>query len=706
MSGETIPYVTLILQGTILGTSSTATGYFVIPSIPPGTYMLSVSHVGFHRLERSVSVRPNTTTDVAVQLVPTVIESEGATVYGQQEIRPHEADLGLERLSVRDIAIVPKGVEMDIFRVLQFLPGVSTTSDVSSRYYVRGGGSDQNVVLLNGATIYNPFHTLGIFSVIDPELISALEFHKGGFPPEYGNRLSSVLTVVSRDGNQNEYHGSVQAGLLSGKLSVEGPIPDGSFLFTGRRSWYASVMRKYLPQNQAPFEFYDGFGKITYQSPLIDENSRFSLFGFTSSDDVRHDTPLRADYSVANHIGGLNWHKVWSAPLYSTLTVAYSGFEAELFPKLSSSFPKRNIISDMTVNWDFSYVYDSRDEVAFGVHSKFLRTTLDQVNSYGNRFIFRQSGSDLSVYLNYKYYRLKTLGATVGLRIKLVPLGENRPPLFEPRINMTWRPGPLIAVKGAFGFYTQEVATLAQENELLTVFEPWFIMPAEVRSPVAAHASVGVKGYITDRFTLELEGYYKPITYLIDINERRYYPWQRDFTNVDGKAYGVELMSVYEPGWMKLQTTYSLGWVRKVKEAVWFYPRYDTRHSLSVLCGITVGTGWEVSASWSLRSGMPFTPIAGFYDRLVFGDASPWYGPDAFQASALWGARNSKRLPYYHRLDLGLSKTFRWDPIELGIELGILNVYNRKNIFYFDGDTGEEFYMLPFFPTLSVRVGI
>ena len=156
-------------------------------------------------------------------LSPVNIQLEEIEKIGEKFKRPNETDIGLQKLDIREIESLPKGVETDIFRTLHFLPGVQATGDISARYYVRGSSSDQNLVLYNGVSVYNPFHALGLFSIIDPEMINSLEFYKGGFPAEYGGRLSAVLNLTQKDGNQNEIDGLVSLGALSSKVSLEGP---------------------------------------------------------------------------------------------------------------------------------------------------------------------------------------------------------------------------------------------------------------------------------------------------------------------------------------------------------------------------------------------------------------------------------------------------------------------------------------------------
>ena len=703
-TGASIPHVNVVIKGTSLGASTTATGYFIIPWIPVGDHTITISHVAFSTRELTIRIKPNEIAEVAIQLTPRIIESEQLEVTARIPARPNEADLGLKKLSVEEIKMVPQLAEPDVFRVLQLLPGVSATSDVSVRYYVRGGGSDQNLVLLNGATIYNPFHTLGIFSVIDPEIVSALEFYKGGFPPAYGDRLSSVLHIVTKEGNMYRYGGVAQAGLLSGKIALEGPVPSGSMIVTGRKGWYAKVLKQQLPASQAPFDFYDFFGQLSLHNEAVDKDSRFTVFGFLTNDKVRNDDPLQADFTVGNTIVGATWRKVWPSPLYSVAGASYSGLRAQVDPKLGSAAPRSSAVDDITVDWDFTYLYGSRDELAFGAHLKMLDMALNVRNASGYQYSFGQSGTDFSLYGEYKLYRWESFGATVGLRVKFASFTVRGPVLAEPRISLTYRPNPVMAIKGSFGYYSQELVTLTDENELISVFEPWLVMPEYLNSSMALHAAAGITTYLTEQATLELEGYYKSTDDLIDVNTQKYGPRDRDFVNVQGMSYGMEGLLAYEPGWLLVRASYALSWAHKIKGAKEYYPRYDTRHAASLFTGIRLQGGWTFSATWVFRSGMPFTPISGYYQRLGFSQNGPTYDPAAFQAVIDWGERNSGRLPTYHRLDLGVSKRIEVDPLIITIEGSVVNVYDRDNLFYYDRDTGKRTNMLPFLPSASVKV--
>lgn len=704
-SGEAISYANIYIRTLRLGSPTDNKGYYFIPAIPAGRYNVMISCVGYRTKELSVNITEGEIRQLNVQLVPGSIKLDEISVIGKKSVRENEADLGLQKISIHEIQMMPTGVEADIFKVLQSSPGVSSTGDVTSRYFVRGGSSNQNLVLLNGVTVYYPFHALGIYSTIDPEMISGMEFYKGGFGPEFGGRLSSVLNVLTRDGNKNSFHGAGTAGMLSGKASVEGPIPGGSFLVTGRKSYYAKALKKFLNDQEAPFDFYDMSFKVNYASPELLNNGKFTLHGFFSQDNVMNGDPLKEDYSIKNNILGLNWYQIWASPLFSEITLSSSNFEAEVFPNLSQSKPRKNTVHDITSRWNFTYIYDSRDELNFGVDNKFLTTELSMMNLFSKNIAFNQSRFGLSGYANYKFYRYENVGFNLGMRINFASLAELRPFLLEPRINITYKPYPMLSLKAGVGRYSQEIITVSSDNDLISIFEPWTIIQPNIAASEGTQFTLGLSSYITENFTVDLEGYYKYLTNLTETNYNKFLARDPDYINVKGEAYGIESLVKVQTSGMYLKTGYSLSWSFKIDpKGVKYVPKYDLRHSLNILAGYDLGAGWEINATWFLNSGLPFSPVTGFYDRLDIDNVWSFQNLNQFQSSTLWDRRNLKRLTVYHRLDLGMSKKFDFGFAKFTIDGSIMNVYNRKNIFYFDKNTGKQVNMLPFLPSVSLKV--
>lgn len=698
-SGEAVIYANVSLRGTTLGGMTNTKGYYFIPAVPPGRHTISVSIIGYRTKTVQVTVGENETALCSVRLSMTSVQMGEMTVVGEKQVRLNETNLGLQTMTAKELAIIPQGIEADLFRAMQFSTGVSSTGDVTARYYVRGGTGDQNLVLLNGVTVYNPFHALGILSAVDPEVISATEFYKGGFPAEFGGRLSSVMNIVTKDGNANQYHGSANASFVSGKASFEGPFPNGSFLATGRKSYYGGVFKKFLNGKDSPFDFWDVTMKAHYADPEFESLGKFTVHGFFSGDQVNNHDPLQEDYSVRNAIAGMTWQKVWSSPLYSTLAVSYSGSRAETRPNLTTSHPRKNEVDDISVNMDFAYVYDSRDEIAFGVQNKFLTTELQVQNPYGSRIAYTEHGWDMSTYMDYQYKRWDAFRLNLGVRAKFSGLSTGRPFLLEPRISSTYRPMPAIALKASIGWYSQEVTSLANEREVISIFEPWVITPDYLASPQAANYMAGIELNVSEQMSLEVETYYKMMTNLVDINEKKYSERDNDFANVRGKSYGVEARYKFQPSWFFLQTTYTLSWAFKEKYGVMTPPRYDARHSLGVLVSFEAGKGWQFNANWMLRTGLPFAPLAGFYDQISIDP----YAPTSSQPVAYWDNGSIARLPIYHRLDCSFSKNFSTSLADITVGGSILNVYDKKNIFYFNRDSGQSVYMLPFTPSLFIK---
>ena len=702
-NGEALIFANIAVRGTSLGGTTNLRGYFHIPGIPAGARTITVSFVGYRPSSFAITIVPDTTLRRDIRLVPTRIELDEVTVTRETD-RPTDTDISLSKISARDIAIVPSGLEADIFRVLQSEPGVGTTGDVSARYYVRGGGGDQNLLLLDGATIYNPFHALGVFSVIDPDIIAGMEFHKGGFAPEHAGRLSSILNVVTRDGNRNRFAGTAQIGMLSGKVIAEGPVPDGSFIVSGRKSYSGRALQRYLPGKENPFEFYDVSAKMNYSGPAVGENGKLMIHGFLSDDRVRNRDPLQEDYYVRNNILGASWHRVWSSPLVSTISVAYSGYDGELLLNQSSAHARSNRVRDLQFAADFSYMYPNRDELAFGLQSKRLATGLTMANLSGVLTSYDATATDLHGYASYRIRQSETFGLTIGARIKFITLTENRPTFIEPRVSATYAPGPALAFKAAVGWYAQEVVTLSDESEVLSVFEPWVIVPAYLGPPQAWHFNAGVSVHPMADVLVDLEAYYKPMNDLIDINEAKLRPEAHDFINIPGRSYGIECLVRFDAGDLLLQGSYALGWAEKTHHGAVVIPRYDVRHTIHTLAALSLGGGLRVSAGWTLKSGLPFTPIIGFYDRLILTPDAPGSVFNPTESVTLPGARNSRRLPWYHRLDISGSGAFTVGPLACTVEVSLMNIYDRKNIFYYDRDTGDEVDMLRLFPSLSFRV--
>lgn len=705
-NGEALVFCNIFLKEINVGTSTNERGLYLIKSIPAGKeYEVTVSYVGYKTKVLNTFIKPGIVTQLDVQLIPLSVELQTIEKVGEKVIRGNTTDISLERISVKEIEILPKGVETDIFRSLQYIPGVSTTGDVTAKFYVRGGSGDQNQILLNGVEIYNPFHSLGLFSVIDPDMINSIEFYKGGYTAEYSGRVSSVMDVVSKDGNKNRIGFEGGLSFLTAKGLLEGPIPNGSFMITGRMSYDNKVLENFFNEETVPIDFYDLSFKLNYSSADIFENAKFAVFGFLSNDNVDYHDPLREQFKWNNNAFGFEWLQVYDVPLFSRLGISLSSFEGEVIPNLSSLKPRYNEIKDFTITFDMNVVYDNRDEIGLGLKLKTVDSKFAQTNYVGVESNLEKFAGNLSLYGKYKFLRWENFGLDAGTRFNVTGLSSQGGGFFEPRISMTYRFLPTIGFKAAWGIYQQEMLTVSDESEIISIFDPWIITPDYLNPARSIHYIAGFDFDITRGFRLSLEAYYKIIHYLPIVNDEKYTVSDPDLLSGNGESYGYEFSANYSVDPLNVTASYALSWAYKEVDNWLYYPKYDARHAGNIIVELNIGSGWIASSIWNFNSGYPFTEMIGFYDKYfltsIYGNGQ---GMGEFNPYSYLGDKNIGRLPTYHRLDLSIIK--RLNLYEVNIELGVsaINVYDRENIFYFDRDTGEIVNMLPFLLTGTLKV--
>lgn len=708
LTGEALSFANVVFEGTNIGVSTDVRGYYILASVPAGrVYTLRATFMGYKISRIPVRIEKDKIIQVDVKLSPGLYELDEVTALGDKMKKSNTTDLGLQKLSVRELEYIPKGVETDILRSLQFIPGVKTTSDVTAKYFVRGGSGDQNLVMLDGVTLYNPYHAFGIFSIIDPDMLNNIQFYKGGFTSEFGGRLSSVLNMSTKDGNKNQFSSSASSSFLTGKASLEGPIPDGSFIVTGRKSYLNSISKKFLDSKDIPFDFYDFSAKVNYMNPEIFKNSKFTANVFLSSDKVENHNPLKEDYKFINNLFSFQWFQVWEKPFYSQMNFSLSQFDAEVIPNLSSAKPRKNKISDFSMAWDFSYLFEGNDEIDVGLQFKSFSSLYNYQNLRGISNSIDDFGGQFTLYGKYKFLRYENLGIDIGSRLNAACISATRASIFEPRMSLTYKFNPLISFKAAWGIYTQQIMTLVDENEVISLFEPWIIIPEYLSPSESIHYVAGFDINPFEFFNVQIEGYYKVLKNLPAFNEKKISAADKDLISTNGESYGVEAYLKYQSPGIYSSLAYSLSWSYKYDDSVKYFPRYDSRHSLNYLISVSLGAGWQASAIFNIATGLPFTQIMGFIDKVYLNDL--WASDPIFDSEKpypLMAGKNLGRLPVYHRLDLSIAKKIKVFMFNVSLEANVINVYNRKNVFYIKRDTGERINMLPLFPTATIKIEI
>lgn len=704
-TGETLAYGNVYITELKRGTSTDERGNFIFPKvIVDNNYSLTVTYVGFKDKKIFVNVQKNRITHVNVELIPDDIEL-GTVLKTAEKINTDQvAEVSLQRITVKELENLPRGVEMDILHSLQFLPGVSSTGDVTSRYYVRGSASHQNLVMINNTTVYNPFHALGMFSIIDPDIINNLDFYKGGFPADYGGRVSSILNLLTKDGNKNNYNFAATTSLLTGKVLAEGPIPNGSFILSGRKTYSDQILKKFLNYKSIPLDFYDLSFKVNYMNPDFLNDTKFSVHAFLSGDKIDHGNSLKEDFRWNNSVIGFNMFKILpDKPMYLEMGLSFSNYYGEVIPNYSESKKRKNTLNDVTYYVDVNYIFNSGDELSTGLRAENIKTNLLVENTNGSQSKLNKHGSNISLFMKYKLLQIKNLGIDIGSRINLTGLSQNGLEILEPRINLTYKLIPEINFKLAWGLYQQNLVSLTSENEVISLFEPWIIIPSYLDVARSVHYIGGISSTLGS-FNIDFEAYYKFVRNNPILNDRKFFPSDPDLVSGIQESYGYETYITYRNSPVNTTISYSLSWAYLENEGWLYNPRYDIRHSFNFLIDYNFGNDWILSAVWILNTGMPFTQDMGYFRRneLINIDESDLL----FIPEAILFGKNLGRLPDYHRLDLSLSKKINFSFMKIYFDVSVINVYDRKNIFYFERDTGKRVNMLPIIPTATLKLMI
>jgi outer membrane receptor protein involved in Fe transport len=390
------------------------------------------------------------------------------------------------------------------------------------------------------------------------------------------------------------------------------------------------------------------------------------------------------------------------------LGLSVSKFSGEVIPKFSSARTSSNEVDDISLTMDFTYTFTNMNELGVGFHVKQINTSLFYENDRDIKTDLGSSGTNIVFYLKYKLASLEFLKADIGFRLNAVPIVKSKTSkFFEPRINLNIKPFGWLSLKGSAGLIQQEMTTITDENEIISIYEPWVLAPDYLPLSYSLFYIFGFQINPSPEFEFDVEGYYKNAKGLSYINEGKITFLDRDFISGNSESYGVESALNYMLGSATFTSSYTLAYAFKEINGLVYAPKYDVRHSVNLGLEYDFGNDWQVSTRWTYSSGLPFTQIVGYYDKLYFDDlTTPWNQYDPRNPYVILGVQNLGRLPSYHRLDFSISKKFIINPVKIDIGFSVINLYDRKNIFYFKRDTGERVDMLPVLPSVTLRVEI
>ena len=685
-SGEALIGANVVLIESGKGMATEMNGYYIIQGVAEGTYTLMVSYVGFRTYRAPVSIAAGESKKINVTLSEKMVEMTEVEVTAERLQRRNNIQPSKINLSPRMMKAAPALAEPDLFRTIQALPGVLTTSEFSTGLVIRGGNTDQNLILLDGITVYNPSHLGGVFSNFIVDGVKEAELIKGGYNAEYGGRLSAVLNVISREGNRNKFKGKANLSLLSAQTTLEGPFYKGAWLVSGRRTYFDVLLPKVLPEGTAskipPYYFYDIQSHIFSD---ITSQDRVSISFYNGIDDPIFDTfGLTAKWG--NNTVSTHYRRVFSERLIGNFLIANSIFFTEFGLGGSSGIQSKNEIDAITVSGNMTWFKSPETTVKFGVQHKTLG--FQYLNSFQDsiQFEIKTRPAEFAQYMKFKYAPNSVWIIEPGLRLSHYNVFPDS--LFpDLRLGVKYLLTDDRYINMSMGNYHQFICTF-QDDYNPTILDQWIAVDPSVAPGKSTQFVLGYEEYIRNTYKVQIEGYYKDIKNLLTFEEKRSTTdaeisdekLSDILTPADGYAYGLEVFGQKMSGKLSGWLAYTFSISRKVMNSIYvgevreYYTNWDRTHAFSALGNYQFNEKWEMNWRLALQSGQAYTPILGYYVQHFPGSPDETF-------RTIPGTRNSGRYSPYSRLDLGLVYHAKIRSTKLDIFLQIINTFNRENVF-------------------------
>lgn len=707
-SGETLIGVAVYAPRYAQGTSSNAYGFYSL-TLPADTVTLRVSYIGYQTFTEKIDLRKAQTLNINLQ--PESAELEEVVIKAdnyQEQVR--STQMSVNKLTMQDAKMLPALFgEVDIIKTLQLKPGVTNAGEGSSGIYVRGGGPDQNLVLLDEAQVYNPSHLFGFFSSFNSDAVKSVELFKGGFPAEYGGKLSSVLDVKLNEGNDKRWAGSGGIGSVASRFTLEGPIVKGksSFIVSARRTYVDLLTRAINKANEDKeddedyvpipnYYFYDLNIKTHYDFSEKDKlyaSAFFSrdVFTFALQD-------LRFKFSWGNRAATLRWNHVFNPKLFLNTTLTYSGYDYEIDNKFGDfSFLLGSGIKDIALKTDFLYAPSAKHTVKFGAVANHRIFDVSRLSTDSPNDEFEVDlgetldAQEYGVYVSDDIVLSSRVQLNTGLRLSGFSNDGEFYTGAEPRFSLRYSLSENVSLKAAYTQMYQYVHLVANSAASLPT-DVWYPSTQKVKPQNSRQVGLGITWKINDNWLFTNEPYYKWLDRQVDfrdgaqlfVNENL----EEEFVFGKGYAYGNEIYLERTAGKLRgwVGYTWSQSWreFEDINSGKRFHPRNDRTHDLSVVVMYELNKRLTLTGTFVYNTGTAYSLPTGRYylqDPLAANPAGSDYTLP-ISVVPVYEGRNTFRLPAYHRMDLGLVWKQNTKKFQSDLTLSIYNAYNRRNPYF------------------------
>jgi len=707
-SGETLIGVTVLEKTLEMGTTTNAYGFYSL-TLPTGEVELTYSYLGFDDKIEKLTLNQDTPLNIdlgtnAEELAEVVVKANSAREQVQS------TQMSVDRISMKEAKVLPALFgEVDIIKTLQLKPGVSSGGEGTSGLIVRGGGPDQNLIVLDEAIVYNPSHLFGFFSTFNSDAVKDVQLYKGGFPAQYGGRLSSVIDVKLREGNRKKFAATGGLGLISSRLTLEGPtVKDkGSFIVSGRRTYADIFTRAVNNANEdnpdfvriPDYFFYDLNAKVNYD---LGERDRIFLSGYFGRDAFLFDDGnFNFKFDWGNITTTARWNHIYNPRLFSNMTFTFSDYDYLISNSFDAfEFEVGSGIRDYNAKIDFYAEPDSRNSIKFGAD-----WTWHEFNV--GRLQFEQDGEDLfnsstaftgweaNAYVSDDLEISKKLKLNFGVRLSSFYSDSTFYGGIEPRLSARYSINDNVSVKTSYTRMNQYIHLVSSSGASLPT-DIWYPSNSVVKPQISDQVAAGVSVAIGNQFLLTNELYYKWQQRQVDFRDGAdlfINPNLNDeFVFGRGYSYGNEIYLEKKEGKLTGWVGYTLSWAWRdfddINQGERFPATYDRRHDASIVLLYELNRKFTFTGAWVYNTGRATSlPEARFFLQDIAGQSNSGIG-------TVFQERNSFRMNPYNRLDLGIvMKMFLNKPnFEADLTFNTYNTYDRRNPYfiYFDTETDEN----------------